>query len=170
MRLPLFSAFAISIATTAFAGAQPEGVARLGPDPSVTGGTYTSPGGLSVAVDLRNFDGRTGVCGVWAESVSQSVMTKRRGRQVLARGNITIDGVSVLNSLGFLRKVAPAVSYAGLEANCRVTEVPWRAGRTVNAHIPRQIVYKDIDEFGTHIIRFRPGGPSAHPDDPKPWD
>src|SRR6056297_442639 len=100
MRLPLFSAFAISIATTAFAGAQPEGVARLGPNPSVTGGTYTSPGGLSVAVDLRNFDGRTGVCGVWAESVSQSVMTKRRGKQVLARGNITIDGVSVLNSLG----------------------------------------------------------------------
>ena len=170
MKTALPALLAAAIATAAPAGQTVEAVARLGPDPVTTGGTYTSPGGLSVAVELKNYQGRTAVCGVWAESEYQSGLTRNRGRRVISRGNVTVDGKRAVGGLHFLRKVAPARSYGGLEANCRITDIPWRAGRTVRAHIPRQIVYKDIDEFGSHVIRFRPGGPSAHPDDPKPWD
>lgn len=154
----------------------PAGQAVLGQSPTVAGGTFTSPGGLSVAVDARNIGGRTGICGVWAESKSQSVMTRNKASGVLDTGGVTLGGEGVAQGLGFLRKVDPAVSYAGMEANCIVSERPWRAGdeaRPVQVHIPRQVVYQDLDggfgESGGIVIYFRPGGPGAHPSDPTPW-
>ncbi len=154
----------------------PAGQAVLGPAPTLAGGTFTSPGGLTVAVDARNIGGRTGICGVWAESDRQSVMTRNSGPKVLDSGGVSLNGEAVAQGLGFLRKVAPATSYAGLEANCITTDRPWRAGddaRALSIHLPRQIVRNELDgdlDGGGIIIWFRPGGPSAHPSDPKPWD
>ncbi|HEY9038275.1 MAG TPA: hypothetical protein VIN05_04940 [Roseovarius sp.] len=151
------------------------GRATLGSDPALGGGTFTSPGGITVAVDARNIGGRTGICGVWAESVNQSVMTRNSGPKILDSGGVTLGGEAVAQGLGFLRKVEPATSYAGLEANCITTDRTWRAGdeaRTLKIHLPRQIVRNELDgdlDGGGIIIWFRPGGPSAHPDDRKPW-
>ncbi|MEI4260803.1 hypothetical protein [Roseovarius sp. D0-M9] len=154
----------------------PAGTATLGPAPALGGGTFTSPGGLTVAVDARNIGGRTGVCGVWAESVNQSVMTRNTAPKILDSAGVTLAGEGVAQGLKFLRQVEPATSYAGLEANCITTERPWRAGdeaRPLEVHIPRQIVVNDLDggfgESGGILIWFRPGGPGAHPSDPKPW-
>jgi hypothetical protein len=154
----------------------PAGRATLGPAPTLGGGTFTSPGGISVAVDARNIGGLTGICGVWAESINQSVMTRNSGPKILDSGGVTMSGEGVAQGLGFLRKVEPAESYAGMEANCITTERPWRAGdeaRPLKIHIPRQVVYNDLDggfgESGGILIWFRPGGPGAHPSDRKPW-
>ncbi|MFD0859065.1 hypothetical protein [Roseovarius aquimarinus] len=154
----------------------PAGTATLGASPTVGGGTFTSPGGLSIAVDARDIGGRTGICGVWAESINQSVMTRNSGPKILASGGVTLGGEGVARGLSFLRKVEPAESYAGMEANCVVSERPWRAGdeaRELRIHIPRQVVYNGLDgDFGVSggiLIWFRPGGPGAHPSDPKPW-
>lgn len=154
----------------------PAGKATLGPDPALGGGFFTSPGGLTVAVDARNIGGRTGICGVWAESESQSVMTRNAGPRILASGGVTLGGETVAQGLGFLRKVAPATSYAGLDANCITTGRVWRAGdenRPLRVQLPRQIVRNEMDtDFGDSggiIIWFRPGGPGAHPSDKTPW-
>jgi hypothetical protein len=154
----------------------PAGTATLGPNPTLGGGTFTSPGGITVAVDVRNIGGRTGVCGVWAESVNQSVMTRNSGPMILDSGGVALDGEGVAQGLTFLAKVAPATDYSGLQANCVTTERPWRAGdeaRDVKIVLPRQVVFNDKDaDFGSSggmLIWFRPGGPGAHPSDKKPW-
>ena len=154
----------------------PAGQATLGPSPALGGGTFTSPGGISVAVDARNIGGRTGICGVWAESINQSVMTRRSAPKILDSGGVSLAGQGVAQGLGFLRQVDPAESYAGMEANCITTDRPWRAGdeaRPLKVHFPRQVVFNDLDggfgESGGILIWFRPGGPGAHPTDRKPW-
>ncbi|PVA11210.1 hypothetical protein DC366_05495 [Pelagivirga sediminicola] len=154
----------------------PAGTAVLGDNPALGGGTFTSPGGLTVAVDARNIGGRTGICGVWAESINQSVMTRNSGPRILASGGVVLGGEAVAQGLGFLRNVDPATSYAGLEANCITTERAWRAGdeaRELRIILPRQIVENQLDgdfgESGGILIWFRPGGPGAHPSDKKPW-
>ncbi len=154
----------------------PAGTATLGPDPVVGGGTYSSPGGLSVALDVQNIGGKTGVCGVWAQSDSQSVMTRGKARQVIGSGAVVLNGQTLVHGLTFLREVAPAKSYSGQTGNCVVSERVWSAqdaAHRAQIIIPRQVVYKDIDEEfggGGIVVTFRPGGPSAHPSDPKPWD
>lgn len=156
---------------------QPAGSVILGENLTLGGGTYTSPGGLTLAVEMREIQGKTGVCGVWAESEKQSVMTRLVAPQVLASAGVAMGGEAVAHGLGFLAKVAPARSYAGQRGNCAVTDRPWSAadaGKPVQIVIPRQIVVNDLDSDGTGdggiLIWFRPGGPSAHPDDVMPWD
>ncbi|MDW3117042.1 MAG: hypothetical protein R8G60_04080 [Roseovarius pacificus] len=70
---------------------EPAGVARLGSDPALGGGTYTSGGGITVAADLRNQGGRTMVCGVWAQSRQQSILTKLVERKVLGTGAVYLQ-------------------------------------------------------------------------------
>lgn len=152
----------------------PAGTATLGPEPATAGGTFNSAGGISVALEAVNLNGKTGVCGVWAESDNQSVLTKGRAGLVVDSGVVVFDGAALVHGLRFLRKVEPAPSYAGQTGNCIVTERPWGAqdaGRKSQIVIPRQVVYRDIDDGqGGFDVVFRPGGPSAHPSDPKPWD
>ncbi|QYX56213.1 hypothetical protein K1T73_14285 [Roseovarius sp. SCSIO 43702] len=146
---------------------------RLGPDPAVAGGTFTSPGGVSVAAEVKEIGGKTGICGVWAESENQSVLTKNRAQRVLDPAAVILGNEALLTGLQFLRKVPPARDYGGMEADCVVIERPWRAadaGKRVRINMPPVIIYQDIDLSGGITVRFRPGGPSAHPDDPKPWD
>lgn len=150
----------------------PAGQATLGQNLTLGGGTFTSPGGISVAVEARDIGGRTGICGVWAESINQSVMTRNTAPRVLAGGGVAMEGKGVAQGLGFLRKVEPAESYAGMRANCITTERPWRAGdeaRPLKVVLPRMVVSNESDEEGTMLIWFRPGGPGAHPSDKKPW-
>lgn len=150
----------------------PAGQATLGQNPTLGGGTFTSPGGISVAVDARNIGGRTGICGVWAESINQSVMTRNTAPRVLDGGGVAMEGEGVAQGLGFLRKVEPAESYAGMQANCITTDRPWRAGdeaRPLKVVLPRMVVSDELDDDGGMLIWFRPGGPGAHPTDKKPW-
>ncbi|MDO5758203.1 MAG: hypothetical protein Q4P24_11955 [Rhodobacterales bacterium] len=154
----------------------PVGSATLGPDPALGGGTFTSPGGITVAVDARDIGGRTGICGVWAESTNQSVMTRNSGPKILTAGGVALGGETVAQGLRFLRQVEPATSYAGLEANCITTDRVWRQGdeaRELQIVLPQMIIRNELDgdlDGGGILIWFRPGGPSAHPSDRKPWD
>ena len=172
MKLSALGFLGLAVFVTACTVRTPVGVAMLSDNPAVAGGTFTSPGGISVAVDVVEISGKTGVCGVWAESEKQSVLTKGRAKMVLGPAAVLLGNDVLLQGLDFLRQVPPARSYAGTEANCVVTERPWTEGdatRSVKIIIPRQVVYSDFDGLGTMDVIFRPGGPSAHPDDPKPW-
>jgi hypothetical protein len=143
----------------------PQVVARLGPNPVVDGGSYDSGGGVTVAVDLREAQGRTLVCGVWAQSERQSVLTQGVEHRLLGSGAVFLDGEALVRGLTFMPEVRPTADYGGQEARCMTTSRPWRAGdeaRRPVVRIPGQTVYVDSDEGGVMIVRFRQDGPGAH--------
>ena len=155
----------IALVLSACTPAEQAGMRQLGAAPTLDGGSFSSGGGLTVALDLRPIAGRTGICGVWAESDNQSVLSKGRAREVVRTGSAYLDGQILHRDLGFARKVAPPTSYAGLEANCIRTERPWReedANKALNIRIPRQVVYHDHSEEGSGIkVLFRQTGPGV---------
>ncbi len=147
------------------------GMARLSATPVVSGGSYTSGGGLTVAADLREYEGMTMACGVWAQSRRQSVLTKHVESKVLSSGAIYLGGERVVQGFTFMKEVEPTGKYGGLEAPCVKTERPWQAGderKTVNIRIPRQVVVQevdgDIDGGGGFIVYFKQTGPGAEKD------
>ncbi|WP_104018869.1 hypothetical protein [Roseovarius nitratireducens] len=147
------------------AATAPQTVARLGADPVLSGGSYDSGGGITVAIDLRERDGRTMVCGVWAESRQQSILTNNKAKGVLDTGAVAVGGKTVLQGLRFMKEVPPMADYGGQETHCAVTSRTWQAGdaaRRAEIRIPRQVVHVEDDEFGgTFAVRFRQTGPGA---------
>lgn len=144
---------------------EPNAVSRLGDTPVLSGGTYTSGGGITVAADVRNDNGQTMVCGVWAQSVHQSVLTSHVERQVLGSGSVYLGKEPVVRGLVFMTEVEPMPDYSGQTAGCVRTDRQWQAGDDVKRariRIPRQVVYFDGDEFtGGPIVYFYQSGPGA---------
>jgi len=128
----------------------------LGPDPVLGGGAYSSGGGLTVAVEPRNSGGRLAICGIWAQSDRLTAVLRQSARDVLATGNISVDGQTVLRDLRFLQQAQPAKSYAGAAAGCALTDMPWQAGAQIDIRIPRQLVYFNRSRDGGKEIRYGP--------------
>ena len=137
----------------------------LGNRLAIGGGSYSSGGGLTVAASLSDLNGMTAVCGIWAQSQNQSILTKHRAKQVLTRGVVTVGGEVIARDLTFMREVAPTGEYAGELAHCRVTERPWSgtdASGDFAVHIPRQVVHLELNDVGVGFaVWFRPDGPGA---------
>lgn len=145
---------------------QPAGQSTLGANPVVDGGTFSSGGGLTVAAELRESAGNTAVCGVWAQSERQSVLTKFKAARVIETGSIAVDGETVVRGLQFMPEVAPVGTYAGMQAACVRTERAWSAGdrqAQVDIRIPQQVVARDVDDNGAGVVEvvFKPTGPGA---------
>lgn len=141
----------------------PQMVARLGSDPVLSGGSYDSGGGLTVAADIREAQGRVLLCGVWAQSHQQSVLTKGKAVDVMGTGAVFLDGAALARGLVFMREVPPARDYAGQEAGCVMTERVWQAGYAEAApviRLPRQVVHVEGD-LGHFVVVFRQTGPGA---------
>jgi hypothetical protein len=160
-RLVVFFALATALGGCAVATG-PQVVARLGSDPVLSGGSYSSGGGLTVAADLQEYQGRTLVCGVWAQSEAQSILTKGKARGVVASGNVSVGGETLVRGLGFMKEVPPMAGYAGQEAGCRLTDRPWQDGDArAEIRIPRQVVEVQADEEGGFAVTFRQDGTGA---------
>lgn len=165
-RLLLLLALAGLIGACGSIKLQPDSVARLGASPTLAGGTYTSGGGLTIAADLREMNGQSLLCGVWAQSENQSILTKLVEKDVLGSASVWLEDRRLLHNLVFMREVDPAPDYAGAEAHCvRLENRPWQPGdaaRDLTIRIPKQIVYQDISEgLGAVTVHFKPTGPAA---------
>jgi hypothetical protein len=163
IRHAAFTALATLLAGCA-AWTGPKIVAQLGSGAVLSGGTYSSGGGLTVAADLREYQGRTLFCGVWAQSEQQSILTKGKARGVVATGNVSVDGQTIVRDLGFMQEVPPMADYAGQEAGCTLTDRAWQTGdeaRRIKIRIPRQVVHVEIDEQGGFTVTFKQSGPGA---------
>lgn len=125
---------------------------RLGPSAILTGGDYTTGGGLTVAVEPRAIGGKLALCGVWAQSEAMPVYTRRVGSRVLAKGAVMLGGRVVARNLGFLRRVRPSSSYAGLPAGCTVLNRPWSAAEAaqITVRIPRHKVFQTSSPPSRH--------------------
>lgn len=139
-------------------------VARLGTEPSLTGGTYSIGGGITIASEYINQDARLALCGVWSESQQQTFYTKGKARDILASGAVYLEGKRVITGLNFLRKTAPTTTYTDLQAGCFATQVPWRAayaGQVPDIRLPEQNANRDYGIGAKPIVRFRQTGPGA---------
>lgn len=158
----LVSTLAIAACTT-YVGQTYSAV--LGDDLLVSGGKYTSGGGITVAVEFREKEGRTLICGAWAQSREQSILTKGVAPNVLASGAVYHGRERVAQGLTFMQEVAPTADYTGSEALCRLTERPWQAGdhaQGFTIRFPRKLVYRDVDDLGGGVfVYFTQAGPSA---------
>jgi len=164
MTRQILSLLGATIALAACTVADPTVVTRLGANPVVSGGTYSSGGGVSIAVDVRENDGKTMLCGVWAQSRAQSVLTKRVEPKLLGSASVSFGDSVLARGLLFMPEVDPAPDYAGREARCLVTERAWQAGdesRRPQIHIPAQVVHVESDEMGGFAVTFRQTGPGA---------
>ena len=116
-------------------------IVKLGPAPVLGGGEYSTGGGITVAVQMHEWAGRTGLCGVWAESEQLTAYLRDEGRRILAKGSIALGGEVLTYNLDFLRQVAPRDSYGGAPAGCVRLKRAWRPGdaaRTLKVRIPRR--------------------------------
>lgn len=157
-RLCLTCVFALIVASCTTTPAGQRATTKLSDAPLVSGGIYTSGGGITVAADVRESNGSTLVCGVWAESRAQSVLTKNKSSRVVSSGSIFLGEERIAQNLLFMNKVEPSASYAGQEAGCLLLDRPWTAAdaqRRVLIRMPRQIVYKDGSEFGRFVVIFK---------------
>ncbi len=137
----------------------------LGDETLVSGGKYSSGGGITVAAELREVNGQTMVCGAWAQSIEQSILTKGAARGVLASSSIYHGRERVAQDLTFMKEVIPAGDYTASEARCRLTERPWQPGQTskdFSIRMPRKLVYRDFDDLGGGVfVYFTQSGPEA---------
>lgn len=134
----LIAPLALAFASTAATAGTTVG---LGPAPSLGGGEYSTGGGVTVAVEMRNWSGKTGLCGVWAESERLTAYVRHKGDDVLEKGSIALGGEVLTYNLDFLQQVAPSQSYAGAPAGCVRLSRDWRpsdANRPLEVRIPRQ--------------------------------
>ena len=164
--LLLTSSLALALASCTTISARPGIVAVLGDTPTVTGGTFSTGGGVTVAADIRERNGRILLCGVWAQSHQQAILTKGRAREVVTRGSVLLGKVALAREIAFMREVAPAANYAGSEASCRMTDQPWSGAAAANrltVRIPNHLVHREIDDSGGggQFVYFRSGGPGA---------
>ncbi len=139
------------------------GAARLGSNPALSGGSYDSGGGITIATELRQINGMTGICGAWSESEVQQVFTKGRSAGVVKTASLYAGGQKLKQDLLFMRKVAPTPNYSGAEANCITTNRPWQPGDEAlrpEVRIASQVVYLQRGGGGVKVM-FNPTGPGA---------
>lgn len=154
----------LAVAVSACSSGQDGSVTRLASEPALTGGTYSTGGGLTVASVLRNEGGRVALCGVWSESVSQTVYSKGKAKDVLASGAAYLGGQRITTGLDYFRQVPAGTTYSGGDASCRTSGIAWSEryeGVQPNIVLPRQTVYRDRDTPGGLTVRFTQTGPGA---------
>lgn len=137
----------------------------LGPDAVLDGGRYSSGGGITVAAEARNLNGMTALCGVWAESKSQSALTRQKGLFVVQTGTALLGGEVIRSSFGFMKKVPAAETYTGQPATCIVTERPWQTGddaKPLSLRFPSIVVHRERDGLKQGpVVTFKQTGPEA---------
>lgn len=135
LKQALSAAFLLAFLGPAFADP-----AKLGHNPVLSGGEYSTGGGLTVALEPRAINGRIGLCGVWAQSDPMPVYTRRAAPSVLTKGIVMIDDQIVLRNLNFLKRTRPAPTYAGAPSGCTILNRAWPGDlrHRISVRIPRQ--------------------------------
>lgn len=139
-----FVAIALALAPMAYAGSP----IKLGENAALTGGDYSTGGGLTVAMEPRQIGGNLALCGVWAQSNAMSIYTRKAAPRVLAKGVATLNGQVIARDFGFLKRVRPAASYTGAPAGCVVLNQAWQAdfaSARLDLRIPRQRIFLTSD-------------------------
>lgn len=134
----------------------------LGPQVSLAHGTFSSGGGLTIATELRpTTDGRTALCGVWAESESQASYTTGIARDMVRLATVYVAGQRIAQNLAALPQIAPRLDYAGAPAGCILTDLAWQAGLVPEVFVPRKQISRSNGGGSDPQIDFAQRGTGA---------
>lgn len=159
MLRPFALSLILGLAGTAQAQAQAQNTLSEGV--TLSHGSYSSGGGITIATELRPKDGRTTLCGTWAQSESQSSYTSGTARNIVQLASVYVEGQRIYQNLGFMPQTAPRLDYAGAPARCVLTDLPWRAGRVPEVFLPRQQISHSTGGGSDRNITFRQTGAGA---------
>ncbi len=153
MRLPL--SLALILGLCGMAQAQNTLSERV----TLAHGSFSSGGGLTIAVELRRAGDRTALCGAWSESRSQSSYTTDEARRIVRLASVYVEGRWIAQDLGFMPRIPPQLDYAGASARCVLTALHWHAGHVPEVFVPRQQI--GTVSRGDPNITFRQTGAGA---------
>lgn len=150
---------AASLMVAACTSHQPQGTTSVTPEFSTGGGEWSSGGGISVAVDLREQNGATVVCGAWTTD-RQSVMSQDLNNDVMAVASVYGGNTRLVQNLSFMPRVPYARNLTGARANCVRTSESWRAEFAEagpRVRIPRYVHGLPADDQGGNgsMVVFR---------------
>ncbi|MEM7189799.1 MAG: hypothetical protein AAF439_09320 [Pseudomonadota bacterium] len=124
----IFSVMAVAI-LAACTQLNSESLPGIGVDDSFTTGGFrwTSGGRLTIATKVFESEGRTAICGAWAESPYGGNYEGELNPQAIAAARASIGGELLARGLNFYRKVAfdKSLTPRGT-AKCLRTSVPWQ--------------------------------------------
>lgn len=135
------------------------GLVRLSSAATVTGGRYTSGGGLRVAVEVVPLRGRAHLCGAWSALPGGVAQTEAVGRALLREAHVTLGARRLDVDPGALRRVRAWGDYTGTHANCLDTGIAWHpslAGKALRVHLPARVVHRNTTPTGARVIRLMP--------------
>lgn len=131
--------------------------ASVGPGYVTGGGTWNTGGGITTAVQIRERDGKTVVCGAWTTD-QQSVLTHGRNDDVMEVASVYAGGTRLVQNLGFMARARYSENITGAQANCVRSSVNWRpefAETGPRVRIPRIAfteVGDDTDAGGSSVV------------------
>ncbi len=164
MKFTQWLGMAALVGVTACATPQAGNVTRLSVDPPLTGGTYSTGGGITVASELRNIGGQAALCGLWSESASQTPYSKGKAKDILASGAAYLGGQRLLTGLDYFASVPAGTDYSQADAPCQVTDRAWSANHASikpEIRLPQQVVYRDRNSSNGIVVDFKQTGPGA---------
>jgi len=136
---------------------EPAGGATITREYGVAGGTFSSGGGLYLAVALREIDGKIGVCGGWAHDI-QSVLSYRYNEHVLDSGSVSAGGRVLVQDLTFMARHPVGARLLGRQAACVRTAQAWPPQGDPVVRLPTRIFAVDADKGASAGTRFRQTG------------
>ncbi len=145
-QFPLMVATVVLTAVFPLEEAKAQNTVVLGPHTVLSGGEYSTGGGITVAVELRNLKGMAALCGAWSESRHLTIYLKGKSKKVLSNAVVLVNGNRAHQNLQFLKETNPTSSYTGEDGNCFELGRPWRSSDSsadIAISIPRQLVYFD---------------------------
>lgn len=114
----------------------------------VAGVRFGTGGEFYIAANLRNKNGLTEVCGVWAQTDNQSAYTRSKLRlasKMVSQASVQYRAKAIVRNLSFMGEVAWDDFEWGAPTTCKVTTKPWRpeyASDKVQVRIPTAGAYQ----------------------------
>lgn len=121
------------------------------------GGVWNSGGGITFAFTVFERNGGAAVCGAWTMD-RQSVVTSELNRPVVEVASVVIGGDRLIQNLWFMRQVPYSDNITGQQANCVLSDRPWKAaydGLSPEVRIPRLTIVQDFDPGSVSKVTFR---------------
>ena len=155
------SVLACGLAVLALAGcatATPMGTDAIDSHYVTGGGTWSSGGGITAVVRVKERDGAALVCGAYAMD-RQSTMSVELNRWVIEAAAVDLAGDRLVQNLSFMRQLPYSGNIAGQQANCVASGKPWKAAYADAPPSLRfaRMAFLDDPTDDMNPVIFRPG-------------
>ncbi len=142
--IPRFAALLLLPALAACATARIVGGETVGPGYVTGGGEWSSGGGITAVVAVREKAGRAVVCGAWTTD-RQSALSLFHNEDAMAAASVFLAHRRLVQNLSFMARYPETDKLTGVTARCVESTAPWRpefAGARPELRFPRLVFFE----------------------------